>query len=71
MMMYARAHEFLLDSLAAGPRSPSEVIAEAERIGIEYSAVLLAARSLAEGDVLWRLRPTAEARITSQSAEAE
>lgn len=50
MTMYARACEFLRDALAAGPRRSAEVIAAAERVGINYGAVLLAARAVAHGD---------------------
>lgn len=70
-MMYARAYDFLLDSLAKGPRPPSEVIAAAERVGIEYTAVLLAARSVAQGDGVWRLRPAAAAQLAGRSVRPD
>lgn len=59
MTMYANACAFLREILAEGPRHSVEVIAAAERAGINYGAVLLAARAVAHGDDLWRLKPAA------------
>lgn len=60
MTMYARACEFVRDSLTAGPRQAAEIIAAAERAGIDHSAVLLAARAVAQGEGLWRLKSATE-----------
>lgn len=68
MTMYAKACEFLRETLAAGPRRSAEVIAAAERVGINYGAVLLAARLVVHGDELWQLKPAA-ASPASRSAE--
>jgi len=57
MTMYARACEFLHKALAAGPRPRAGVIAAAEQAGINYGAVLLAARSLVRGGDWWQLAP--------------
>lgn len=59
MTMYARACGFLRDALAAGPQRSADVIAAAEQAGINYGAVLLAARTVVYGDELWRLKPAA------------
>ena len=68
MTMYVKACEFLHDTLARGPRRCAEVIAAAERAGINYGAVLLAARTVVHGDEFWQLRP-AVAPSSSRSAE--
>jgi len=59
MTMYAKACEFLRGALAEGPRRSVEVIAAAEQAGINYGAVLLAARSVTHGGELWRLKLSA------------
>jgi len=57
MTMYIRACEFLHKALAAGPRRRTEVIAAAEQAGINYGAVLLAARRLVRDGEWWQLGP--------------
>jgi len=56
MTMYGKACEFLRDTLAEGPRRSADVIAAAERAGINYGAVLLAARAVTCGGDLWQLK---------------